>query len=137
MKKLIFGILFAILAFTNADGDDETGPRLLVSKQILNRYLVENMDIIVKYTIFNIGSSAAIGVQLVDNGFHPEAFDLVGGQLTARIDRIAPQSNVSHIAVVRPTKFGYFNFTGAEVNYKSSEDSNLVILKNNLKLIYV
>lgn len=125
-KKIIFTVLFAILGAIYCDTDEEAGPRLLVSKQILNKYLVENMDIIVKYTIYNIGNSAAIGVQLVDNGFHPEAFDIVGGQLTARIDRIPPQSNISHITVVRPTKYGYFNFTGAEVNYKSSEDSKNV-----------
>lgn len=125
-KTIIFGLICALLGLANCDTEEEVGPRLLVSKQILNKYLVENMDIVVKYTVFNIGNSAAIGVQLLDHGFHPDAFDVVGGQLRAKIDRIPPQSNVTHIVVVRPTKYGYFNFTGAEISYKSSEDTNTV-----------
>jgi len=123
MKFLAFVLLVSAAIATPTETGEETRARLLVSKQILNKYLVEQRDVLVKYTLFNVGTGAATHVNLVDQGFPAEAFDLISGKLEASLDRIAPQTNVSHVLVVRPRSHGYFNFTAAEVSYRPVESN--------------
>jgi len=108
-------------------GEDEvaTPARLLVEKQILNKYLVENKDIIVHYNIFNVGGSAAIDVHITDSSLPEEHFDLIGGVVKFSIPRLAPGSNLTHTIVVRPklNVWGRFNFTAGEVTYLTNEDA--------------
>lgn len=103
--------------------EGEERARLLAAKRVHNLYLVEGRDIVVQYSVHNVGQAAAINVQLTDSGFSTEDFDIAGGQLQVKFDRIAPNANVSHTVVVKPKKYGYFNFTAAEVSYQPSEDS--------------
>uniref|UniRef100_A0A2I3H968 Translocon-associated protein subunit beta n=1 Tax=Nomascus leucogenys TaxID=61853 RepID=A0A2I3H968_NOMLE len=88
------------------------GARLLVSKSLLNRYVVEGRDLNLQYNIYNVGSSAALDVELSDDSFPPEDFGIV---------------NVSHTMVLRPLKAGYFNFTSAAITYLAQEDGPVVI----------
>lgn len=48
MKWHILLAAFAALCITVYGEEEEEAARLLVSKQILNKYLVENMDVIIK-----------------------------------------------------------------------------------------
>ncbi|KAL7646544.1 UNVERIFIED_CONTAM: hypothetical protein RMT77_001795 [Armadillidium vulgare] len=123
MKGLIFVCLFAFVCKVFCEGEVEEKAHLLAAKRVHNLYLVEGRDILITYSLHNIGSSAAINVQLIDSSFSTHDFDIVGGQLQVKFDRIAPSANVSHAVVIRPKKFGYYNFTAAELTYQSSEDS--------------
>jgi len=118
--------LLCVLAVAGIRADDGAAARLLLSKQIHNKYLVEGMDIVVKYNLFNVGDGAATNVKVQDNGFRAEDFDIVSGQLKYKLDRVAPGANSSQTVVVRAKKFGYFNFTAAEVSY-SGEGGSVVL----------
>lgn len=121
--KAFLGIVLCTL-FTVSLGDEEgtTDARLLVAKQIQNKYLVEGMDVVIRYNLFNVGDQPAVNVALVETGFGADDFDVVSGQTNVKIDRIPPHGNNSHTVVVRPKKYGYFNFTSAEVRYQNGDE---------------
>lgn len=132
MKTLNLIVLFALGLFvsvvradTAADvaGEDLEDARLLVVKTILNNYLVETLDMSVKYTIYNIGNSAALSVKLEDGNFPENKFEYVTGFSKMKWSRIPPQSNVSHTFTIRPKVSGLYNITSALVSYIPSEKS--------------
>merc|ERR1712203_868835 len=106
---LMVASVFAAEAEDGAGGAAKNEARLLVGKHIQNKYLVEGMDLVVKYTLFNIGDVAAVDVSLTEHGFGMDDFDIVGGQSAVKIDRLAGGANTTHALVLRPKKFGYFN----------------------------
>jgi len=127
MAKLLVWMVSLVLSGCVLAAEEEvtTPARLLVEKQILNKYLVENRDIVVNYNIFNVGQSAAIDVHITDNSFSTEHFDVISGVQKVTIARLAPGSNTTHTWVVRPKDgiWGRFNFTAGDVTYLVSEDS--------------
>merc|ERR1719415_176173 len=117
--------IFAILHRTNGgetDSKTSEAAKLLVSKQIQNKYLVEGMDVVIRYGLYNVGDSVASDIVLTEAGFGTDDFDVAGGQTVVKFNRIPPKANNTHILVVRPKKFGYFNFTSAEVKYKYNDE---------------
>jgi len=120
--KLFLTLLVVALAYSQVRGEDDSSARLLASKNILNQYLVEDKDLTVEYKIYNIGGSSAYNVQLNDDTFPDGDFEVVAGNLQVNWERIAPNTNVSHSVILRPLKYGYFNFTAAEVSYSVSEE---------------
>merc|ERR1712080_346252 len=132
ISRVAFFILSLAIGLTFASEADEAvggssgknEARLLVGKHIQNKYLVEGMDLVVKYTLFNVGDAAAVDVTLTESGFGMDDFDIAGGQPTVKFDRLSPGINTTHALVLRPKKYGYFNFTSAEVKYRVSEDED-------------
>lgn len=60
LRKSSFLTVWVSLAFMSlallVNSEDATTPaRLLVEKQVLNKYLVESKDILIHYNIFNVG----------------------------------------------------------------------------------
>lgn len=106
----------------------EVGPPkafLLVKKEILNKHCVQNLDLVVKFTIYNVGDGPAFDVRLEDATF-PEEFPVVSGYLDVRLARISQQTNVSHTVVFRPTTTGVFNISHATVTYLKTRNSDSV-----------
>ncbi|WP_411025622.1 hypothetical protein, partial [Salmonella sp. s55004] len=93
----------------------QEGARLLAAKNLLNEYLVEGKDISVLYTIYNVGSSAALNVVLSDKTFPDSHFRPVLGKLTVQWERISPGNNVTHSVILQSVNSGFFNFTSATV----------------------
>jgi len=108
-------LLFCVSHLNAEDG----AARLLLSKQVYNKYVVEGMDVVVKYGLYNVGDSVATDIQVMDGGFRSDDFELVSGQTQFKVEKLASQANMTQTVVVRPRKFGYFNFTAAEVSYSS------------------
>lgn len=61
-----------------------------MSKRVLNEYVVEGRDLTVSYAIYNVGSSPATSVSLVEETFSTDDFESVNGQLSVRWQSIAP-----------------------------------------------
>jgi len=121
MYKVALLCLLAFVPFIAAE--DEATANLLVSKVVLNKYLVQGKDLTIEYNIYNVGDGAAYQVMLRDATFPPSDFQPISGMAEVKWDKIPAGENVTHAMVVMPMRPGYFNFTSADVTYKTSENA--------------
>jgi len=116
-------LLFASFLSATLASDLESQAKLLATKIVTNNFLVQNRDMTIKYSIYNVGTNAASQVKLVDNTFPASDFARVLGQLSVEWRSIPPNGNVTHVVVLKPLAAGYFNFTSADLSYIPSEDA--------------
>lgn len=65
---VVIGFVYAATpsAPAAATAELENEARLLVHKELLSKYLIESMDTVIKYSIFNIGGITATNIILKD-----------------------------------------------------------------------
>ncbi|KAJ8267810.1 hypothetical protein COCON_G00129820 [Conger conger] len=102
MRALCFIAVLAVLGVVAG----EEGARILASKSLLNRYAVEGRDLTLQYNIYNVGTSAALEVELGTGSRQPAT---------------------SLTRWCCPLKAGYFNFTSASVSYLAQEGGPVVV----------
>ena len=49
-----------------------------MSFQIQNKYLVEGMDVVIRYGLYNVGDTVASDIVLTEAGFGTDDFDVAG-----------------------------------------------------------
>ena len=54
----------------------------MLSFQIQNKYLVEGMDVVIRYGLYNVGDTVASDIVLTEAGFGTDDFDIAGTVLT-------------------------------------------------------
>ena len=54
----------------------------ILSFQIQNKYLVEGMDVVIRYGLYNVGDTVASDIVLTEAGFGTDDFDVAGTVLT-------------------------------------------------------
>ncbi len=67
-------------------------------------------------------------MKLQDDNFPSDKFEYIHGFSAVNWAKIAPSSNVSHVAIVRPKVFGLYNFTHATVTYNPTERGDVTII---------
>lgn len=106
-----------------------TNAKLLVDKEVLNKYIVEGRELVVNYHLINIGGSPARNVKVVDNTFPSDRFEIVDGFTKFTIPSIAPGTNVTHAVILKPrsNSWGPHKFGVARVEYILNESGQIQI----------
>ncbi|XP_029200068.1 translocon-associated protein subunit beta-like [Acropora muricata] len=123
MKTVFLCLIFGSIISCALSAEGDSNARLLISKHILNQFVVEGKELTVHYSIYNVGSGPATSVLLTDNSFPADQFNVLHGLLSVKWKAVAPGTNVSHTIILEPKRSGIFNFTSAQVSYQPFEDA--------------
>ncbi|KFD68899.1 hypothetical protein M514_18929 [Trichuris suis] len=119
-----FAALFLLCYYCSvADAQELKNAKILAAKNLLSSYAVEGKELVISYSLYNIGDKAAVDVELKDDNFVESQFRFVRGSANARWSRIPGSANVSHVLVVVPLEYGSINYTAAKVTYRPNEES--------------
>ena len=69
LRSVCLALCVVVMGVLGEGGEGEERARLLAAKRVHNLYLVEGQDIVVQYSVHNVGQAAAVNVQLTDSGF--------------------------------------------------------------------
>jgi len=127
-KAVSCTILIVLLLNVIVEGAGTTTDKahLIAQKTILSENVAVQKDLVVQYNLFNVGTSAAIDVLLVDDSWPEHSFKRVIGLTTAKWDRIPSGGNVSHTVVLIPKVPSQVITEPAVVSYRETAKSNLV-----------
>jgi len=129
MLKTTIYIFFTILllnAAVKASTPITDKAHLIIQKTILSENIAAQKELIVQYNLFNVGTSAAIDVLLVDDSWPGHSFQKVVGLTSAKWDRIPAGGNVSHTVVLKPTVPREILTEPAVVSYRETAKSDIV-----------
>lgn len=120
-------LILLIGCYAVAGQQQTTNAKLLVDKEILNKYIVEGRDVLVNYHLINIGGSVARDIKVIDDTFPSDKFEIVNGYTSFSFPAIAPGANVTHAVVLRPktNTWGPHRFGPARVEYKLNDAGQL------------
>ena len=70
----MFALIFLDISFLA----EKIDINLVFLLQIQNKYLVEGMDVVIRYGLYNVGDSVASDIVLTEAGFGTDDFDIAG-----------------------------------------------------------
>lgn len=125
--SLLAFIMLANLGQFVACQQSTTNAKLMVDKEIMNKYIVEGRDIVVNYHLINIGGSVARDIKIIDDTFPSDRFEIVNGYTSFTIDKVEPSTNVTSTVILRPksNSWGPHRFGPAKVEYKCNDANQL------------
>lgn len=129
LTPILISLIICIIGGINIASCQQTttNAKLVVDKEILNKYIVEGRDLVVNYHLINIGGSVARDIKIIDDSFPSDRFDIINGYTKFTIPAIAPGANVTHAVVLRPKQntWGPHKFSAAKVEYKLNDAGQL------------